>query len=67
VGHTITLIAGMGLLVGTVVFVNTTEGRRWLENRVETARWITNQAQPRSATAAPHYPQGQQRQRRSTP
>jgi hypothetical protein len=47
------LIAGIGLLVATVLFVNTTEGRRWVENRVETARWITNQARPLPATAAP--------------
>jgi hypothetical protein len=53
VGPTITFIAGIALLIGTVLFVNTTEGRRWVENRVETVGWITNQARPVPATAAP--------------
>ena len=52
-GPTITFVAGVALLVGTVLFVNTTEGRRWVENRVETVRWITNQGRPLPATAAP--------------
>jgi hypothetical protein len=46
-------IVGIGLLVGTLLFVNTTEGRRWVEDRVETVRWITNQARPVPATASP--------------
>jgi hypothetical protein len=64
-GPTITFIAGIALLVATLVFVNTPEGRRWIEDQVRTALGIASDVVPPSATAAPHYPD--QRQRRSTP
>jgi hypothetical protein len=65
-GARIIFIAGIAFVFGTVLFVNTPEGQRWLKDRVQTVRRITSEVQPPSATAAPYYPDNHQTQKRST-
>ena len=52
-GARIIFIAGIALVFGTVLFVNTPEGQRWLKDQVQTIRRITSEVRPPPATAAP--------------